>query len=137
MSDRVFVLRTFSLANLKKDVLGCNDNVFQSYPCRQSQRNKKCQKCLITAATYNVVEKLSNLSEAQGTKRLPKFLTSNTCTCIYILNFHVCIQLHGYYILKPILCLQYCMQKCIESVVKGFEILRVKKKIGVGTSNSL
>lgn len=95
-------------------MLGCNDNVFQSYPCRQSQRNKKCQKCLIICS--NLVEKLSNLSEAQGTKRLPKFLTSNTCTCIYILNVRVCIQLHGYYILKPTLCLQYCMQKCIESL---------------------
>lgn len=95
-------------------MLGCSDNVFRSYPCRQSQRNKKCQKCLIICS--NLVEKLSNLSEAQGTKRLPKFLTSNTCTCIYILNVRVCIQLHGYYILKPTLCLQYCMQKCIESL---------------------
>lgn len=79
----------------------------------------------------------SNLSTAQGTKRLPKFLTSNICTCIYILNVRVCIQLHGYYILKPTLCLQYCMHKCIESLrLKDLRYWGLKK-LAVGTSNSL
>lgn len=43
------------------------------------------------------LSRISNLSEAQGQKDFKKLLISNTYTCIYILlNFHVCIKLHGY-----------------------------------------
>lgn len=72
------------------------------------------------------LSRISNVSEAQGTKRLLKLLIFNTYTCIYILNFHVCIKLHGYVEAHIVFTVLHAeVHRVFE--VKGFVILRVKK----------
>lgn len=68
-------------------------------------------------------------------KDFKKLLISNTYTCLYILNFHVCIKLHGY-VDRAHIMFTVLHTEVPRIFVKGFEKLGIKKVV-VGTSNSL
>lgn len=98
-------------------MLGCSDNAFQSYPFRQSQRNKKCQKMF---DNLKQLSSKSNLSDAQ----LRHKETSK------ILDFQYIYM----YIYFKFPCMHTTAWLLYTFIIYTFNILL---KLAVGTSNSL